>query len=100
MVSRADGVEQAAPLFTDSRIGSFSLITESGVNKLIMRSDKPDACKFQDWIAREVLPAIRRTGGYLLNEAARETAHADTREAPPLPKNGQLGPTLGERTLD
>jgi prophage antirepressor-like protein len=30
-------------------------------------------------ITREVLPAIRRTGGYLLNEAARETAHADER---------------------
>lgn len=29
------------------------------------------------------LASIRRTGGYLLNEAARETAHADTRKAMP-----------------
>lgn len=28
---------------------------------------------------------IRKTGGYLLNEAARETAHADTRTEMPLP---------------
>lgn len=46
-----------------------------------MRSDKPEAKAFQNWVTRDVLPSIRRTGGYLLNEAARETAHADTREA-------------------
>lgn len=40
---------------------------------------------FQDWVTKEVLPAIRQTGGYLLNEHARETAHADVRSAMPLP---------------
>lgn len=38
------------------------LVTESGLYKLILRSDKPDAREFQDWVTREVLPAIRRTG--------------------------------------
>lgn len=53
------------------------LISESGLYKLIMRSDKPEAVKFQDWVTRDVLPAIRKTGGYLLNEDARDTAKAD-----------------------
>ena len=60
-------------------------ISESGLYKLIMRSRKPQARKFQDWVTREVLPAIRKTGGYLLNEEARETAKADDRQAMPLP---------------
>lgn len=40
--------------------------TESGLYKLIMRSDKEQAQKFQDWIAEEVLPSIRRTGNFNL----------------------------------
>jgi prophage antirepressor-like protein len=40
------------------------LISESGLYKLIMRSDKPEARTFQDWVTREVLPAIRKDGGY------------------------------------
>ena len=60
-------------------------INESGLFKLIMRSDKPEARKYQDCVTREVLTAIRKTGGYLLNAEARETAHADDRQAIPLP---------------
>lgn len=48
------------------------VITESGLYKLIMRSDKDTARPFQDWVTKEVLPSIRKTGGYLLNEAARD----------------------------
>ena len=51
-----------------------------------MRSDKPEAKDFQNWVTKEVLPSIRKTGGYLLNEEARATAHADTKEAMPLPE--------------
>ena len=32
-----------------------------------MRSDKPQAEPFQDWVCGEVLPAIRKDGGYQLN---------------------------------
>jgi len=35
-------------------------ISESGLYKLIMRSDKPQARLFQDWVTRDVLPAIRK----------------------------------------
>lgn len=38
----------------------LSLLSESGLYKLVMRSDKPAARKFQDWVTRDVLPAIRK----------------------------------------
>lgn len=40
-------------------------LTESGVYKLIFKSEKKEAEKFQDWVTDEVLPAIRKTGGYI-----------------------------------
>lgn len=41
-----------------------NFLTESGVYKLIFKSRKPEAEKFQDWVTDEVLPSIRKTGGY------------------------------------
>lgn len=40
-------------------------LTESGVYKLIFKSKKKEAEKFQDWVTDEVLPQIRKTGGYI-----------------------------------
>ena len=40
-------------------------ITESGVYKLIFKSKKKEAERFQDWVTDEVLPQIRQTGGYI-----------------------------------
>ena len=45
-----------------------TLISESGLYKLILRSDKPQAKPFQDWVTRVVLPAIRKDGGYIMGE--------------------------------
>ncbi|MDR1339209.1 MAG: phage antirepressor KilAC domain-containing protein [Prevotellaceae bacterium] len=45
------------------------IIGESNVYRLIMHSHLPDAEKFQDWIFDEVLPSIRKTGGYILSGA-------------------------------
>lgn len=73
------------PLFTGN-VGAISLINESGLYKLIMRCDKELAREFQDWVTREVLPAIRKTGGYLLNEDMRQTAAADSRTDFPIPQ--------------
>lgn len=36
-----------------------TIISESGLYKLVMRSDKPEARAFQDWVTKVVLPAIR-----------------------------------------
>lgn len=49
-----------------------SFLTESGVYKLIFRSNKPEAEKFQDWVTDEVLPAIRKHSGYLTPEKVEE----------------------------
>ncbi|PSJ56614.1 BRO-N domain-containing protein [Pseudaminobacter soli (ex Li et al. 2025)] len=64
----------------------LTVVSESGFYKLVLRSTKSEAHKFQDWVTREVLPSIRKTGGYLLNEEARKTAHADDRQSMPLPE--------------
>lgn len=42
------------------------LVTEPGFYKLVMRSRKPEAKAFQRWVTHEVLPAIRRDGGYMV----------------------------------
>lgn len=44
------------------------MVSESGLYKLIMRSDKPAARAFQDWVTRDVLPAIRKDGAYIMGE--------------------------------
>ncbi len=41
-----------------------TIINESGLYRLVLRSRKPEAEKFSDWVTGEVLPAIRKTGGY------------------------------------
>lgn len=41
------------------------IINESGLYSLVLRSRKPEAKKFRKWVTSEVLPAIRKHGGYL-----------------------------------
>ncbi|MER6598990.1 BRO family protein [Streptomyces parvus] len=41
-----------------------AIVSESGVYRLVMRSNLPAAERFQDWLAEEVIPSIRRTGSY------------------------------------
>lgn len=43
---------------------SLAFIHEPNLYRLIFRSDKPEARRFQDWVFNEVLPAIRKTGEY------------------------------------
>lgn len=42
-----------------------NFVTESGVYKLIFKSKKKEAEKFQDWVTDEVLPTIRKHGAYM-----------------------------------
>lgn len=44
---------------------AVNIVSEPGLYKLIMRSRKPEAHEFQRWVTHEVLPQIRRTGGYI-----------------------------------
>jgi prophage antirepressor-like protein len=43
-----------------------NLVSESGFYCMVMRSRKPVALPFQRWVTKEVLPSIRRTGGYTM----------------------------------
>ena len=43
----------------------LTYITESGVFRIIMRSDKKEALEFQNWLIKDVLPTIHRFGMYL-----------------------------------
>ena len=50
------------------------LINESGLYSLIMSSKLPSAKKFKKWVTSEVLPTIRKTGNYSLNNAEQHKA--------------------------
>lgn len=46
----------------------MTAISESGLYDAILRSDKPQAKPFRKWVTSEILPTIRKTGGYVANE--------------------------------
>ena len=50
------------------RQGETNFVTESGLYAVILRSDKPNAKKFRKWITGEVLPSIRKNGGYIAGQ--------------------------------
>lgn len=41
------------------------IVSESGFYKLVLKSRKPEAKAFQRWVTHEVLPSIRKKGGYI-----------------------------------
>ena len=47
---------------------SFIVINESGLYSLILSSKLPSALRFKHWVTREVLPSIRKNGGYISNQ--------------------------------
>lgn len=49
----------------------LTVINESGLYALVLRSRKPEARKFAKWVTSEVLPAIRKTGSYSLSYTAQ-----------------------------
>ena len=49
-------------------VKDFTMINESQLYFVLMRSDKPNAKIFRKWIVNEVLPSIRKTGRYVMNE--------------------------------
>lgn len=44
---------------------SLSAVNEYGLYSLVLSSRKPEAKEFKRWITHEVIPAIRKTGGYI-----------------------------------
>lgn len=48
---------------------NYNLILEGDVYRLIIRSKLPSAEKFESWVMDEILPSIRKTGGYSIQES-------------------------------
>ena len=55
-------------LFRESKAQAMTLISESGLYTLVMRSNKPEAKAFKRWVTHEVLPSIRKTGSYSVTQ--------------------------------
>lgn len=47
-------------------------INEGNLNRLLLRSNKPEAERLSDLVCDEILPSIRKTGGYLLPGANQQ----------------------------
>lgn len=67
---RLDEDEVCQTPLTDSmgRQQSTTIINESGLYHVILRSDKPEAKPFRKWVTSEVLPSIRKNGGYIARQ--------------------------------
>lgn len=51
--------------FNLGRQGETNIVNEAGLYALVLGSRKPEAHEFKRWVTHEVLPQIRRTGGYI-----------------------------------
>lgn len=49
---------------------TVTVVSEGGLYRLVLRSRKPEAAAFTDWVTDEVLPSIRKTGQYATKQAA------------------------------
>lgn len=58
-----------------NNVGTFNgprmlLLSESGLYKVILRAERtrPEVIAFQDWVTKEVLPSIRKTGSFVTGQ--------------------------------
>jgi anti-repressor protein len=77
---RLDDDEKDALSLTDAigRPQVTTVINESGLYRIIMTSRKASARRFRKWVTAEVLPSIRRTGGYGAPAAALDLSDPAT----------------------
>lgn len=66
------GVTKRYPLATPGGIQNVRFISEPDLYRLIAHSKLPNAQKFESWIYTDVLPSIRKHGGYLTPEKVEE----------------------------
>lgn len=69
MIRRLDADEKTTIPFRGSGSNyqtNISIINESGLYNAVLGSTKPNAREFRKWVTGEVLPSIRKTGGYLI----------------------------------
>ena len=57
--------KRGSRITTPSGVQEMTVINESGLYSLVLSSKLPTAKQFKRWVTSEVLPAIRKTGGYI-----------------------------------
>lgn len=69
-LSLLDDDEKNTVILNDGNRGNpnRAIVNESGLYSLIMNSRKPSARIFRKWVTSEVLPAIRKNGGYMISK--------------------------------
>lgn len=74
VAERLDSDEVSLTHLTDSmgRQQETTVINESGLYNVILRSDKPEAKPFRKWVTSEVLPTLRKTGSYTMPKLSKE----------------------------
>lgn len=70
VTSHTDEDDRTNHPITDSlgRRQYTTIINESGLYSLVLSSGLPNAKKFKRWVTKEVIPSIRKNGGYLANQ--------------------------------
>lgn len=61
-----EGVVSTQPLQTAGGIQQANFVNEDGLYDTILDSRKQEAKQFRKWVTSEILPSIRKTGGYLV----------------------------------
>ena len=69
-------------LYTSGQNRNTSIISESGLYALILRSNKPYAKTFRKWITSEVIPTILKKGFYSMNSSKNKVDFIDARNIP------------------
>lgn len=70
-ISRLDDDEKMTVALTDSHVGKrggaqrLSVVNEYGLWQLVLGSRKPQAKEFKRWLTHDVIPAVRKNGGYI-----------------------------------
>lgn len=66
-LARLDDDEKSSITLKDGTPGNpnRAIVSESGLYALVLASRKPEAHEFKRWVTHEVLPQIRKTGGYI-----------------------------------
>jgi prophage antirepressor-like protein len=77
----------------DTRGGKqdVTIINEPGLYSLIFRSKKPEAKAFKHWVTHEVLPSIRKTGYYRLDDSEEKEAGAKRQRGRPRKTESDSG---------
>jgi prophage antirepressor-like protein len=77
---KKDGVYQIYLTDNLGRQQEANFINEPNLYRVIFRSDKAEAVKFQDWVFNEVLPALRKDGKYEIEQGQTSAMikHANT----------------------